>query len=78
MRTLNTEDVIEESEFVGTMLNRHAARFTAEHGPIMELNICVKKRREEFGTIFHRLILIIRQSGAERAVANRSVLIFTI
>ncbi len=30
-RTLNTEDVIEESEFVGTMLNRHAARFTAEH-----------------------------------------------
>ena len=35
-RTLNTEDVIEESEFVGTMLNRHAARFTAEHGPIME------------------------------------------
>ena len=35
-RTLNTEDVIEESEFVGTMLNRHAARFTAAHGPIME------------------------------------------
>ena len=77
-RTLNTEDVIEESEFVGTMLNRHAARFTAEHGPIMELNICVKKHREEFGTIFHRLILIIRQSGAERAAVSRSVLIFTI
>lgn len=35
-RTLNTEDVVVESEFVGTMLNRHAARFIAEHGPIME------------------------------------------
>jgi beta-galactosidase len=35
-RTLNTEDVVNESEYVGTMLNRHAARFTAEHGPVME------------------------------------------
>lgn len=35
-RTLNTEDVINESEYVGTMLNRHAARFSAEHGPITE------------------------------------------
>lgn len=35
-RTINTEDVVEESEYVGTMLNRHAARFLAEHGPITE------------------------------------------
>lgn len=35
-RTLNTEDVVAESEYVGTMLNRHAARFIAEHGPITE------------------------------------------
>lgn len=35
-RTLNTEDVVVESEYVGTMLNRHAARFIAEHGPIIE------------------------------------------
>lgn len=35
-RTLNTEDVIAESEYVGTMLNRHAAGFTAEHGPVTE------------------------------------------
>lgn len=35
-RTLNTEDVVNESEYVGTMLNRHAARFLSEHGPIME------------------------------------------
>src|SRR5699024_4072387 len=35
-RTLNTEDVINESEYVGTMLNRHAAGFTAEHGPVAE------------------------------------------
>lgn len=35
-RTINTEDVLEESEYVGTMLNRHAARFLAEHGPITE------------------------------------------
>lgn len=35
-RTLNTEDVVNESEYVGTMLNRHAARFLAEHGPITE------------------------------------------
>lgn len=35
-RTINTMDVLEESEYVGTMLNRHAARFLAEHGPITE------------------------------------------
>ena len=35
-RTINTEDVLAESEYVGTMLNRHAARFLAEHGPITE------------------------------------------
>lgn len=35
-RTINTEDVLNESEYVGTMLNRHAARFIAEHGPITE------------------------------------------
>lgn len=35
-RTINTEDVLEESEYIGTMLNRHAARFLAEHGPITE------------------------------------------
>ena len=35
-RTLNTEDALLESEYVGTMLNRHAARFLAEHGPITE------------------------------------------
>lgn len=35
-RTINTEDVVEESEYVGTMLNRHAARFLAEYGPITE------------------------------------------
>ncbi len=35
-RTLNTEDVVNESEYVGTMLNRHAARFLSEHGPVTE------------------------------------------
>ncbi len=35
-RTINTVEVLEESEYVGTMLNRHAARFLAEHGPITE------------------------------------------
>lgn len=35
-RTINTEDVVLESEYVGTMLNRHAARFFAEHGPVTE------------------------------------------
>lgn len=35
-RTINTEDALKESEYVGTMLNRHAARFLAEHGPITE------------------------------------------
>lgn len=35
-RTLNTVEVVNESEYVGTMLNRHAARFLAEHGPITE------------------------------------------
>lgn len=35
-RTLNTEDVVNESEYVGTMLNRHAARFLSQHGPVTE------------------------------------------
>ena len=35
-RTINTEDVLVETEYIGTMLNRHAARFLAEHGPITE------------------------------------------
>ncbi len=35
-RTINTEDALIESEYVGTMLNRHAARFLAEHGPVTE------------------------------------------
>ncbi len=35
-RTINTEDVLVHSEYVGTMLNRHAARFLALHGPITE------------------------------------------
>ena len=35
-RTINTEDALAESEYVGTMLNRHAARFLAEHGPVTE------------------------------------------
>jgi beta-galactosidase len=35
-RTINTEDVVNEAEFVGTMLNRHAARFQAEKMPVTE------------------------------------------
>jgi len=35
-RTINTEDVIAESEYVGTMLNRHAARFQSEMMPVTE------------------------------------------
>ena len=35
-RTINTEEVLAESEYTGTMLNRHAARFLAEHGPVTE------------------------------------------
>ena len=35
-RTINTQEVLAESEYVGTMLNRHAARFLAEHGPVTE------------------------------------------
>ncbi len=35
-RTINTEETLRESEYAGTMLNRHAARFLAEHGPVTE------------------------------------------
>ena len=35
-RTINTEDVLVHSEYVGTMLNRHAGRFLSLHGPITE------------------------------------------
>lgn len=35
-RTINTKEVIEEAEYVGTMLNRHAARFMSERMPVTE------------------------------------------
>ncbi|MDS0526301.1 hypothetical protein NNC19_11475 [Clostridium sp. SHJSY1] len=35
-RTLSTEDVVSEAEYVGTMLNRHAARFQSEKMAITE------------------------------------------
>lgn len=35
-RTLNTEEVVSEAEYVGTMLNRHAARFQSEKMPVTE------------------------------------------
>lgn len=35
-RTLSTEDVVEEAEYVGTMLNRHAGRFQSLLMPITE------------------------------------------
>lgn len=35
-RTINTEDVVCEAEYVGTMLNRHAARFQSEMMPVTE------------------------------------------
>ncbi len=35
-RTINTEEVVAEAEYVGTMLNRHAAGFIASRGPITE------------------------------------------
>lgn len=35
-RTINTQDVIEEAEYAGTMLNRHAAPFIAKQIPITE------------------------------------------
>ncbi|MFR8033466.1 MAG: glycoside hydrolase family 2 protein [Lachnospiraceae bacterium] len=35
-RTINTEEVICEAEYVGTMLNRHAARFQSERMPVTE------------------------------------------
>lgn len=35
-RTINTDDVLSEAEYVGTMLNRHAASFMAKTMPITE------------------------------------------
>ena len=35
-RTINTQDVIAEAEYAGTMLNRHAATFIAKQLPITE------------------------------------------
>jgi beta-galactosidase len=35
-RTLSTEEVVAEAEYVGTMLNRHAGRFQSEKMPITE------------------------------------------
>jgi beta-galactosidase len=35
-RTLSTEEVVDEAEYVGTMLNRHAGRFQSEKMPITE------------------------------------------
>ncbi len=35
-RTLNTEEVLNEAEYVGTMLNRHAGRYQSEKMPVTE------------------------------------------
>lgn len=35
-RTINTFDAVKEAEYVGTMLNRHAARFQSELMPVTE------------------------------------------
>ncbi|MDF2935327.1 MAG: hypothetical protein K0Q90_700 [Paenibacillaceae bacterium] len=35
-RTLNTEEVVREAEYVGTMLNRHAGRFQSVKMPVTE------------------------------------------
>ncbi len=35
-RTINTEEVVCEAEYVGTMLNRHAGRFQSEKVPVTE------------------------------------------
>lgn len=35
-RTINTEEVVNEAEYVGTMLNRHAAPFIASRMPVTE------------------------------------------
>ncbi|WP_052352950.1 glycoside hydrolase family 2 protein [Neobacillus dielmonensis] len=35
-RTLNTEEVLAEAEYAGTMLNRHAGRYQSEKMPVME------------------------------------------
>ncbi len=35
-RTINTQDVLDEAEYAGTMLNRHAAPFIAKQMPITE------------------------------------------
>ncbi|ASA20342.1 glycoside hydrolase family 2 protein [Paenibacillus donghaensis] len=35
-RTLNTDEVVQEAEYVGTMLNRHAGRFQSEKMPVTE------------------------------------------
>ena len=35
-RTINTQEVISEAEYAGTMLNRHAATFIAGQVPITE------------------------------------------
>ncbi|UOQ86404.1 glycoside hydrolase family 2 protein [Gracilibacillus salinarum] len=35
-RTLNTDEVLQEAEYVGTMLNRHAGRYQSEQMPVTE------------------------------------------
>lgn len=37
------ESNVNESEYVGTMLNRHAARFISEHGPITETEYSIEE-----------------------------------
>lgn len=39
-RTLSTKEVVDEAEYVGTMLNRHAGRFQSEKMPITETEYC--------------------------------------
>ena len=61
-RTLNTEEVVNESEYVGTMLNRHAARFLSQHGPVT-----ARRPPAASGTTSPRRISTTATAGSARA-----------
>lgn len=66
-RTLNTEEVVNESEYVGTMLNRHAARFLSQHGPVTETEYSREEAPAASGTTSPRRISTTATAGSARA-----------
>ncbi len=67
---LNTEEVVNESEYVGTMLNRHAARFLSQHGPVTETEYSREEAPRRIWDDFTPPVSTTATAGSARAAKS--------